>query len=297
MGYNRWSLIIFITFFLTQSCKNMSSDILLKGDGISFNPEVGSTYKYEIDETKEIVQAIGGSENRVQLTINSKIGLVYKVSKKINNTYEILVQFENCIMDSHSGEETERDFTSQPKNIEAFKGATFSFNLLADGRVENINGYKEFKEKFIALKASNIKMSNFGDIPDSSFREEDFKDIFEKISNILPSKVVFVNSSWLSKDSLEIGESHSLNAQHTLDSISAGIAYIKTVSPIEQTVTALNHSVEMKGEENGIIEVEATTGMLMTSSRKSIIAGNLKIGDVDVVVNINRRSVITGKKL
>lgn len=275
----------------------MSSQNLSKENGVLFNPEVGVTYKYEIDEIKEIEQAIGSCENKVQLTVSNKIGLIYKILKKGNINYEVFVRFENCIMDSHSGEDTEGDFASRQKSIEAFKDAIFSFNLIADGRVGNIKGFKEFKEKFIILNAANGKPSDAFNIPDSSFKEEYFKDIFEKISTILPDKAVFVNSSWLRKGSLEIGESQSHDVQCTLDSINAGIAYIKTISPIEQTIDALNHSVKMKGNENGIIEIEAETGMLITSSQKSIITGNLKIGEVDVCMSINRRSIITGKKL
>jgi hypothetical protein len=274
----------------------MSSHNLSAANGILFNPEVGVTYKYEINEIKEIEQAIGSDENKVQLTISSKIGLIYKILEKVNNNYKVLVQFESCVIDSHSGEE--RDLASQQKSIEAFNGAIFNFNLSADGRVENIKGFNEFREKFIAVNAANVKQGNaFGSMSDSSFKEDYFKDIFEKISTTLPEKTVFVNSSWLRKDSLEIGEAQSQNVQCTLDSISTGIAFIKTISAVEQTIDALNHSVKMKGTENGIIEIEAETGMLITSSQKSVITGALKIGEVDVNMNINRRNIITGKKI
>lgn len=276
----------------------MSSHNLSNEKGVLFNPEVGTSYKYEIDEIKEIEQAIGSNENKVKLIVNSKIGLVYKILKKMNNRYEVLVQFDSCVISSHTGDVDEKDLASHQKNIEAFKGATFNFNLLADGRVENIKGFKEFNEKFAILNTANTKPDNtFNNMSDSSFKEEYFKNVFEKISTILPGKLVSINSSWVRKDSLEIGELQSLNVQCTLDSISTGIAYIKTTSPIEQTIAALNHSVKMKGEEDGTIEIDVETGMPITSSQKSIITGSLKICEVDVAMNINRRSIITGKKL
>jgi Family of unknown function (DUF6263) len=293
---NHWHLIIFI--FLIPSCKNMSSHNLSNEKGILFNPEVGVTYKYEIDESKEIEQAIGGNENKVKLTVNSKIGLVYKIMKKIHDNYEVLVQFENCIMDSHSEEDTERDLALRQKNIAAFKGATFTFNLTPDGRVENIKGFKEFKENFVLLNATNTKSNSvFNHIPDTSFEEGYFKDIFEKISTVLPSKTIFINSTWLHNESVEIGESQRLSVQHTLDSISTGTAYIKTTSPVEQTITALNHGIKMQGNKDGVIEIDAETGMLIKSFQKSTITGSLKIGEVGVGMNINRSCMIKGKKL
>jgi hypothetical protein len=295
---NHWHLIIFIFLFLIPSCKNMSSHNLYKEKGVLFNPEVGITYKYEIDESKEIEQAIGGNENKVKLTVNSKIELVYKIMKKIHDNYEVLVQFENCIMDSHSEENTESDLALRQKNIAAFKGAIFTFNLTADGRVENIKGFKEFKEKFALLNATNTKSNSvFNHIPDTSFEEGYFKDIFEKISTVLPSKTIFINSTWLHNESVEIGEPQRLSVQHTLDSIITGTAYIKTTSPVEQTITALNHGVKMQGNKNGVIEIDAETGMLIKSFQKSTITGSLKIGGAGVDMNINRSCMIKGKKL
>lgn len=60
----------------------MSSNNLSKENGVLFNPEIGVIYKYEIDEIKEIEQAIGSSEKKVQLTVSNKIGLIYKILKR-----------------------------------------------------------------------------------------------------------------------------------------------------------------------------------------------------------------------
>lgn len=275
--------------------QNMNSHNLTSKNGISFHPETGVTYKYEIEDINETEQIIGSSDNRVRLVTKSKIEMLYKILSKTDNYYNILVQFENYSITSQSGEEAKIDSSSQRKKMEAFNGAAFTFNLSTKGKVTNLNGLKEFKENLVIANKtaaqSRIKIS------DGYFTEEYFTDMFEKISTILPGKTVFVNSSWIYKEPLEIGKLQNKILQCTLNSINSGIAYIKTVSAIEQTTAALNHTVEMNGKEEGFIEIDAATGMLVKKYQKSSIAGHLMIGMVDVGINVNRSSIITGKKI
>jgi len=282
----------------------MDSHNLSNRNGVLFNPKVGTAYEYKINETKEIEQTIGAKENKVKLTFACEIGLQYKILDKSNNgNYEIFVQFDHYIVDNRSDNGIEDDYgekdsTLHQKDLGAFKNATFTFNLAANGKIENIKGYNEFKKRYDILNYTNKATGDgFISFPDAFFKEEYFKDIFEKISGVLPDEMVFIKSSWLRKTSLEIGDPQNLTAQYTLYGIQDRNAYIKATSPVEQKITALNHSVSLKGKEDGVIEIEAETGMLIISDRKSSIKGNLKIGGAKVNVIVNRSSMIIGKKL
>src|SRR5579859_4069360 len=121
-------MTISLILYSLTSCNNMDHHDLKDRSGVTFNPPVGSSYQYEINEVKEVVQEIGKSENKVKLTVHNKITFLFKILKKSSDSYSILANFISYDIENYTGgnpvnEFIEKDSTHLKKSIDAFRGA------------------------------------------------------------------------------------------------------------------------------------------------------------------------------
>jgi hypothetical protein len=254
---------------------------------VTFDPAVGTMYNYEFNDTREVVQEIGNSENKIKVTTGSKTAFSLEIIEKTQNGFIISVTFSSCEIDNSTGDNSinavsEDESTHSCRNIESFKGLVFNLSRTEKEGMKIISGYKEYLNKSTAAH-------------ENALSEEYFTDIFEQILEVLPDQNISTGYSW-QKEHFRRSQVKYLTNIFRLDSIYQNIAYINTSSDVEQEVSALNHHLLLTGKEQGDIEVETDTGMLIYCNKKTKLDGICKIGDVNVHQSVINTCEIIGHR-
>ena len=283
----RISLLSLAIQFLT-SCSSMDSHFLNIRQVASFNPTLDSEYKYEFEDADEVIQELGKIDNKTRLIGRKKISLLYKILQKSNNGYVVSVNFLSCEIENISDasaatEHPENDSTYFHKSINSLKGTTFKLNLASDGQIENVSGYKEYLNK----------NSTANEMP---YSENYFDEIFDRISQLVPSHKAFVGLSRNQKG-LQNSAVEYLTDEYTLEKIGDNRVHIRSSSQVTQQISVMNTTLVMNGTEGGEIEIEANTGMPMNCSKVMKLQGACKIGGVDVVQTLVRTCSVLGEKI
>jgi len=285
-------------FFSCSSCNNVGknqSEINMK---IKFKSNLGQLYNYDVCETKEVRQQIGGKEAVVISTIENKMNFSSEAIGNSKDANNAIIQFNTFSLNDKS-----KDYLNMQEQdgfldnnvfqngVKAIEGLQFKINLTNSGCVDSINGYEIFKQRFDSIANSPIN-NNKGNL--EALREDYFKDIFQRISCILPDTGAAINSSWMRWDSESLGDTPSIKSNYELYKIANGLAHIKVFAKVEKELKALNGILIMSGIETGEIKLEVESGMVISSEKALTLTGSMKIGKANLLMNVNRKTVITG---
>jgi hypothetical protein len=301
----RKSIALFIIYFfqIFVACKNHNNSQPHKyQDSVfqfRFKPPDASVYSYTTKNETNISQTV--NENKIESETEMNIGLSYQVKKDTSNLYNITMTYDKFNVRIKSNDnETEADAENAAalpdpsmKVFGAFKNATLHIQTDNKSNVKKIEGL----DKIIA----DLRILANGDpealeMVNGSIKQytdpSTIKTSFEQMFKLLPDKPLHEGDEWTVD--APIGTDLQLNTKNTykVESIEDGVVKIISNADInlkDQTIVIENNRVRstLKGSQTGEIQIETATGMLISSSTKLKVSGDLVVMDLKVPVKFS----------
>jgi hypothetical protein len=271
---------------------------------------VNEQYYYNI--SSEINTKLELNEKEVDNIKQSTIGLLYETLKDSADQFLIKITYDSLHILTKKGDvQTEMDAAnvsefSNPleKILGIIKGNSLFVTLTKKGQIVSVNGYNELIDKIVeGVKFNNedekkqvqLQLSN---LLGEKFLQTDFQDGF----GLLPNSAVFVGDSWEKKETQSTEFKLNSNTTYTLESVKDSIVEIDASTEMESTdssfeIMGTNVDADLKGEQDGIFDIDLRTGLLIYQKTNASIKGNIKLLDREVPITIKIKKEISSKKL
>lgn len=285
--------------------ENIQKDSLV----IHLQPADKSSYYYTTVNHSEIFQEVKDQKIEIANTIQS--GLLYEFSKDSSGNIHCKTTYKDFKLKAKfSEEEREIDAATAANSLfksdrvfAAFKDASFTAELTPEGQVKTISGLSELKERMYALANNNEEILNMLNGSFQQYVTEDFfRSTIEQSFGAFPDKAIKPGDSWTKTDKLSLDVSLAVTTIYTLKKVRdnrAIIALSAGINTENQVVSIGGNSTttSMKGNQEGEIEVDIATGMLLKAEISIDIKGNAMVAGIDVPFTMKTRINSEGKKL
>jgi hypothetical protein len=315
--YMKKSYCIYTALFFIVSCKtgpdsNRDYDKYDpdKTYKLQLNPSPGSSYYYDITNETEIGIEVDGKDAE---NINkSNTGIRYKIDKDSSGNFLLTMQFDKIhIYTKNNGTEKKADagngiMSVDPveKMLAMLKDATLTSTVSNTGKIRNVTGYKELGEKILAAFPAtddNTKIaleSQWDKVIGQGLLRKNLDQLFQ----IFPDSAVHLRDTWKLTSKQEGDLNMTVKNVYTLKAINSDIAIIESEGKItgDNAETGLmGHGatvISLQGGQQGEYEMEAKTGMLISSRIKADVKGTIRMMGRQVPVRIKTSVKMNGKK-
>jgi hypothetical protein len=255
---------------------------------VSFKPDVGSEYRYEVNEASETIQQVGNIKGKIVVSVKRKIEFLYKIKEGSIDGYIVEVKFLSTeVMTSVEGIQNDTSVLEEAeprlKKMEGLTGCEFNLSLRGDGQINNIQRYNEYVAK-----------CNF--FREKALSESFFKEMFSQISAILPAHGAAKGSTWHveqdSNDKIEYS-----NNEYKLETIYDGIAKVKKQALVKQELHSTQAPLSMIGSAQGDFEIELISGLVLNGNSARNLSGVTRVGEVEVTQSVVNNYEIKGQKI
>lgn len=298
----RISLIIAAVFsFLIgieacQSSKSATSAKMLK-----FNFEKGKGYDYEMNIDMD--QEIMGSSTKLGIATYYSMDVMEDDGKvKVLQARYDRFKMDMDLFGMKLNVDTEKpvDTAGASKDpmqmisrlFGAIKGKQFRMKVDAEGKVLEINGFKEIAESIISsmeLDAEDQKevRGKMETQFDQQFNDQNIREQFERVLYIFPNKEVKVGDSWQKSSNMSNKMSGKMNSTYKVAEIEGDMVTLEEKTKI----VSADDAMEVEGEQNGILVVDSRTGLVVTADL--VMDMTAKAGGMSI--DIKAKTKIKGK--
>lgn len=298
----RISLIIAAVFsFLIgieacQSSKSATSAKMLK-----FNFEKGKGYDYEMNIDMD--QEIMGSSTKLGIATYYSMDVMEDDGKvKVLQARYDRFKMDMDLFGMKLNVDTEKpvDTAGASKDpmqmisrlFGAIKGKQFRMKVDAEGKVLEINGFKEIAESIISsmeLDAEDQKevRGKMETQFDQQFNDQNIREQFERVLYIFPNKEVKVGDSWQKSSNMNSKMSGKMNSTYKVTEIEGDMVTLEEKTKI----VSADDAMEVEGEQNGILVVDSRTGLVVTADL--VMDMTAKAGGMSI--DIKAKTKIKGK--
>lgn len=298
----RISLIIAAVFsFLIgieacQSSKSATSAKMLK-----FNFEKGKGYDYEMNIDMD--QEIMGSSTKLGIATYYSMDVMEDDGKvKVLQARYDRFKMDMDLFGMKLNVDTEKpvDTAGASKDpmqmisrlFGAIKGKQFRMKVDAEGKVLEINGFKEIAESIISsmeLDAEDQKevREKMETQFDQQFNDQNIREQFERVLYIFPNKEVKVGDSWQKSSNMNSKMSGKMNSTYKVTEIEGDMVTLEEKTKI----VSADDAMEVEGEQNGILVVDSRTGLVVTADL--VMDMTAKAGGMSI--DIKAKTKIKGK--
>ncbi len=298
----RISLIIAAVFsFLIgieacQSSKSATSAKMLK-----FNFEKGKGYDYEMNIDMD--QEIMGSSTKLGIATYYSMDVMEDDGKvKVLQARYDRFKMDMDLFGMKLNVDTEKpvDTAGASKDpmqmisrlFGAIKGKQFRMKVDAEGKVLEINGFKEIAESIISsmeLDAEDQKevREKMETQFDQQFNDQNIREQFERVLYIFPNKEVKVGDSWQKSSNMSNKMSGKMNSTYKVAEIEGDMVTLEEKTKI----VSADDAMEVEGEQNGILVVDSRTGLVVTADL--VMDMTAKAGGMSI--DIKAKTKIKGK--
>jgi len=269
------------------------SSILSAGEKVQYRLRLKKGRKYYCKSVveMEIAQILQGNVQQTKQTMG--FGYDFDVEDVNTNgdmlvkwTYKLVqfkqespagvMEYDSSSKDSHPN--------AQARPVAALLGESFWVKLTPRGRVRQIKGlepmYANIAKK---LPQGPINQQMLNSLK-QQFAQETLKEMIEVGTAIYPNRAVGVGDSWGNKSAVSQGFPMVVQNKWVLKHREGGKATIEVsgaikpnpkAKPMELGSTKIVY--EISGKQNGQIELEESTGRIINSSIKQVLAGEMKM--------------------
>jgi hypothetical protein len=263
---------------------------------LSFKPEKGVTYRYEIDINQDMTQKMMGME--VPMTLN--MGFDYDMIVKSATNQEIKMQttfkgityllksmYMNMEYDSKNPKKelSETDRIIQ-KLFDVLIDKTLDVTMKPDGRVTSVSGMDAIGQDMLkAVGTENTQMAEqLGAATKQQFNDNILKATFEQSFKFYPSKPLNKNDTWDVPVEMNIsGMDAIVKSKYTLTDVKGTKAYVNQSSTIEAQSES---SGKLSGTMTGKMVVDITSGMPESSDMVQDISGIISVNGMEMSLSI-----------
>jgi hypothetical protein len=182
------------------------------------------------------------------------------------------------------------------------RNAKISATINSTGKVLAINGYKELGEKILASfsdeNSRNMARAQWEKVVGEGMVKKNIEQLF----SVLPDSTKRVGDVW-ERNTMQNGEiGVNVSSKFTLKEIKGGIATIESEGEMktekeETIVMGYSISNDLKGSQQGLLEVETTTGMVLKNNTTSELKGTMQVMGKVVPVTIKTTFIMKGKRM
>jgi hypothetical protein len=169
-----------------------------------------------------------------------------------------------------------------------FKGSSFVLNLISPSTFEMASGYEDFRRRIdSADKATSSLVTEM-----AIFSRPYWEFFFKRIALVLPDSAVSLGSKWTVQEFVFTGDPIMLSAEYSVSGINNGIVTIKTEYLVEPKCWYGNGGMIFKGRGEGVIEVNAITGVVERINNHISVNGKMELGQIPMATNIQFQTIV-----
>lgn len=300
-------LLLFLSCNIMPGADNRFSDT--NTYKLHLNPIIGSQYYYDIQNESDMEMEVDGK--KMDSHNKSDIGLHYNVNKDTSNDLLFQIVFDKLHIYLKNGDnETDADAANAYMSLNPIermlgdmKMAHITARMSSKGEVKQMNGYKELRDKLLAGFVSNDTYSKSiaQNQWDQLLGEGMIKNNMDQLFKIFPDSAVHLGDKW-KLNSKQSGEFPlNVTSFFKLDDINDGVVTIKTKGELISDSTISNFMgnqvmADLKGKQEGEYKMDIKTGMLISSTIKSEIEGNVTMMGREIPVTVENTIKISRRK-
>ncbi|HLT41236.1 MAG TPA: DUF6263 family protein, partial [Sphingobacteriaceae bacterium] len=260
-----------------------------------------SNYRFVSNTNQNIVQELMG--NTIEISQNIIVASIFEVVENTDGKMRIKAFYERIAMDANtpqgnvkidSDNENDGDLDNAPElqKLSSMMNKPFYITLTSDGKLIRIEGLEKFIEQ--GNNTSNPFVKEL-------LTEENVISSFENFFNVFSSDSVSMGETWNKNRSQGMNNQFELIFEEslTLEGLSEDIAWINTQSQINGAASenSFFDELNIEGTQQGTIEVERYSGLILFSEITQEIQGLLKMQGTEVPIKISSTSTHTGERL
>jgi len=253
--------------------------------------KAGEKYYLRIITEQKISQTIKGQEQNIEQTIG--LGCDFDVKNVEPNGNAWVSYTYRWAKLKQSGVGGNVVYDSSEKGLPAPTMAqgfavlleeSFSLKITPQGRVEEVKGIQAVRNN-VGKKLPDGPMKEVMMVGLKQFiNEEGIKELTESSMAIYPEKPVGIGDSWKKTVALTQGVAMTVENEYILKDRKDGVSFIEVRSNIKSnpkaepvSMVSAKVSYELSGKQQGLIEVEESTGRLIRSRINQEISGQIKV--------------------
>lgn len=276
---------------------------------LKFDPQTGSKYRMVMTTSTKTSQEIQGNAMEmdavIEMTVLYEIGAANAGNKELTMTFEKVKSSQKA-----NGEEMEVD-TDKPDStnpafgiFNALKGSAFVVNVNNKGEVASVKGVEEMMQRLLvsASGGDSVMGSKLVAGMQSVMNEDILKNMIEQSLKIFPDGKVATGDSWKKDMTIKQPLPMNIASTYTLKDVSGSNAKLdvsSTITPGQGGMQMMGMTIEtdLSGTQKGSMELEAATGMVLSSKIHQDIAGKMKAGGMEIPMKLQSDIEIKSTKL
>lgn len=302
-------VFLFCIFFISYSCNQIDKPTDNNTIELKLQLGVGSSYYYTSSNISESTQEINGEEQSSSATIET--GIQYDISKDsagnfiFNNTYKLFKVKVKEGKEIREVDAANANYSLYPEDkvFGAFHNAVLVTTLTPTGEVKQVDGVSALTEKMQQIASSNEQARNMVDGTLDKYGQADFfKKSMEQSFRVFPGKPVRPGDSWTTTSIIDQELKVPYITTYTLKKVRDSIAIISLTGDIDIKDQKINirgyeATCTISGSQEGEIEVDIPTGMVISSSLVLKIKGKTLVIGKEVPFSMKNSIRIEGKRL
>lgn len=263
---------------------------------LNFKP--GDKYLYTT-KVNQMINTMGmtGMEQVITMEMIYEVMASEGENKKLSITYDH-IQMKNTTpmgttdYDSRGAKKGDGMFSIMDSLI----GKSFNLIIAPDGNIVKVENLGNLMSSITGDAAAKAELQK-------QFSDTAIKQMMQNSFDIYPGKPVKVGETWTKNSSMGVsGFSINMDNTYTLKSITDGKATVSVSSVMKLPVTEMNQGgmqmkMEMTGKQEGNMEVDITSGQILSGKTHQTINGKINVGGQEMPMDINGDVTISSKKI
>ena len=295
--------IVFAGLFLTAGLTIAPAQVKL-----SFNPEKGKKYEYQMDVTQNIRQSVMGQTIPMETEMSIKFLMEIKDKTPQEITAQFIYREVSYILSSpmmkmeYDSENplvnpTQMDNTMR-KMFDKLIEQPIMAVIAPDGTVKSVTGMDAIAENMVNAIADDGQMAALiGAQMKSQFSDDAIKNLFQQSLKIYPANAVKAGDIWNEESATSVNNMNTTyKTKYTLKEVSKNMVTIAVETDVEMDPGAMMEG-KLAGTQTGTILVDVKTGLPVTNEMTGNIKGSVKAQGMDVQMDLSTKTKTTTKEV
>lgn len=185
--------------------------------------------------------------------------------------------------------------------LAAFRNASIGYMVDGTGKVKDISGFKELSSEIYKLAGGNpdsiqLLQTSVSQYTDSKSMQSRFEGTFK----LLPDSVLKEGDSWILTEPVTSDIYKNVETKYKVKSIKNGVITITANADIDiasqpMMMERTQITTTLEGNQSGEIKIEASTGMLISSTSNLKLKGNILVMGQTIPMKLSMKN--TASKL
>lgn len=265
---------------------------------LDFKPGDKFLYSTSIDQKISYTESMSMDQSMLMEMIYAYSG-EDAGNKKLSITYDHIMISMNSPMGKMSFDSKDPQKSEGGMGImDSLIGKSFSISVAPNGDIVKVEGLSDLISSLSKSSDQNTRNEISGQFSDTAV-----KLMMQNSFDIYPGKAVKVGETWSKKSQMGLSGVHiDVENTYTLKSVEGNKATVSVTSLMNLPKTdmgaaASGMQMEMKGKQEGTMDVDIITGQILSGKTSQDIKGTMTGMGQQMPMNIKGNIVISSKKL